>query len=199
MGRRVVRRGQVGLRQADAPPDHVLDGGIADAPLEHMRHVGLAASKGRSYLGEGDGLGVVNIQVAADTVRHFHVFLGARVNKGGLVQLLGDQEERQRQALRQGLSRGIGVQALIGALTELLQKVELHARRADRMAVGGNDMIGGKRFKFQPEVGEAVGADLRMGDAADLMGLILIVEEDIALLDGEGVVPDGIGAEAPVD
>ena len=55
------------------------------------------------------------------------------------------------------------------------------------MAVPRNDVIGWEGLKFQPEVGKAVGADLRVGDAADLVGLILVVKEDVALLNGEGV------------
>lgn len=67
------------------------------------------------------------------------------------------------------------------------------------MTVSRNDVVGWKRFEFQAEKSEAVGADFRIRDAAYLMGFVLVVEEDVTLLNGEGVVADGIGAKAPVN
>lgn len=127
VGRCVVRGGQVGLRQADAPPDYVLDGGVADAALEHVGYVRFAASEGGGHVGNDDLLGVMDVQIPADAVRHFDIVLGTGVDEGVLVQLSGHQEESQRQTLGQSLSSGVSVQALVGALAELLQKLELGA------------------------------------------------------------------------
>jgi len=99
----------------------------------------------------------------------------------------------------QSLPSRVGVQSLVGVFAELAKKFKLYSGGTDGMAVSRYNMVDGETLRLQPEEGEAISADFCAGDTADLMGFILIVKENIALLNWKGVIADGVRPKTTID